>query len=76
MCALSDASICSLSCYIDKGHLYTWGLCGNTRRLGHEELEDHYEPKRVAIKEWKGLNGEVADVTLGEIGGLARIEYE
>jgi len=62
---------------LDKGHLYTWGQCGDTGRLGHQMFGDCYEPKRVVMDD--ELNGHkviVTDVALGIGGGVARFERE
>ncbi|KAG0017582.1 Williams-Beuren syndrome chromosome region 16 protein [Entomortierella chlamydospora] len=61
----------------DNGDLYTWGTCGNTGRLGHGRFEHCFEPKRVKMpQEQGGRKVVVHDVSLGQDGGLAIIEYD
>ncbi|KAG0240119.1 E3 ubiquitin-protein ligase herc2 [Mortierella sp. GBA43] len=67
----------------NKGNLYTWGICGDTGRLGHINPDDRrlttddcYEPKRVVMpQELKGHKVTVRDVALGQDGALAFIAY-
>jgi hypothetical protein len=61
----------------DKGHLYTWGTCGNTGRLGHHEFGNCYEPKRVVTpQEEDGQKVTFRDVALGQDGGLSLFDCE
>ncbi|KAF9357621.1 Williams-Beuren syndrome chromosome region 16 protein [Mortierella sp. AD094] len=61
----------------DNGDLYTWGTCGNTGRLGHGRFEHCFEPRRVKMpQEQDGRKVVVHDVSLGQDGALAIIEYD
>ncbi|KAF9438260.1 hypothetical protein BGZ76_008993 [Entomortierella beljakovae] len=61
----------------DRGELYTWGTCGETGRLGHGRFGHCFEPKKVNLPQEQGGHRVVVhDVSLGQDGALAIIEYD
>ncbi|KAF9203792.1 hypothetical protein BGZ49_006036 [Haplosporangium sp. Z 27] len=61
----------------DNEELYTWGTCGDTGRLGHGSFEHCFEPKRVKMpQEQDGRRVAVRDLSLGQDGALAIVEYD